>query len=82
MLEVLHLGVALQRSLDRLVKPSCQQDAAVGGGERVIFPFRQVLVLVEPLVQQLAEVNLDMLPQPAVNRVASCRSRSAAACDL
>ena len=51
MLEVLRLGFTFKRSLDRLIEPSCQEDAAVRGREQIVFPLLHVLSSSEAHVQ-------------------------------
>ena len=68
-LEVLHLCIALERRSNSLVVPRAQQDATIGCGQLVILPLLQVVVVVQPLIHQLAEVYLDMAAESTVNRL-------------
>ena len=63
MLEVLALGLALERLHGGLVEPVGEEDAAVRGRQRVRLPLLEVVLVVEPLIEQLPKVDFDR-PMP------------------
>ena len=68
-MEVLELGLTLERLLHGLGVPCGEQDAPVRRLEGVVFPLRQVVVVVHPLVQLLTQVDLDVAAEPTVDRL-------------
>ena len=82
MLEVLALGLALERLHGGLVEPVGEEDAAVRGRQLVRLPFLEVVLVVKPLIEQLPEVDFDLAPHAAINRLHldPGRSRWAAPC--
>ena len=60
MLEVLALGLALERLHGGLVEPVGEEDAAVRGRQRVRLPLLEVVLVVEPLIEQLPKVDFDL----------------------
>ena len=69
MLEVLALGLALERLHGGLVEPVGEEDAAVRGRQLVRLPFLEVVLVVKPLIEQLPEVDFDLAPHAAINRL-------------
>ena len=69
MLEVLALGLALERLHGGLVEPVGEEDAAVRGRQRVRLPLLEVVLVVEPLIEQLPKVDFDLAPHAAINRL-------------
>ena len=69
MLKVLQLRLTLKGSLHGLRVPARQEHAPIRSTQRVVLPLLEVLVVVQPLVHLLAEVDLHLLPQASVNRV-------------
>ena len=63
-LEVLALGLALERLHGGLVEPVGEEDAAVRGRQRVRLPLLEVVLVVEPLIEQLPKVDFDLRPMP------------------
>ena len=66
-LEVFELGVTLQRTHRGCVVPVGEKHPAIGRGEPVLLPLGQVVIVIQPLIHQLAEVDLDVPPEPSVN---------------
>ena len=70
MLEVLALGLALERLHGGLVEPVGEEDAAVRGRQRIRLPLLEVVLVVEPLIEQLPKVDFDgPCRVPAINRL-------------
>ena len=69
MLEVLALGLALERLHGGLVEPVGEEDAAVRGRQLVRLPFLEVVLVVRPLIEQLPKVDFDLAPHAAINRL-------------
>ena len=62
-------SLALERLHGGLVEPVGEEDAAVRGRQRVRLPLLEVVLVVEPLIEQLPKVDFDLAPHAAINRL-------------
>ena len=63
----LNLASPLKGTQCGLVVPVGEEDAAIRCGQLILFPLREVLIVIQPLIHQLAEIDLHMPPEPAVD---------------
>ena len=68
-LEVLALGVALERPRHSREIPIAEKNAAIGRRQQVLLPLGEILLGVQPRVHLLAQVDLDVAPKAPVDRL-------------
>ena len=65
--EVFPLCIGLKSFAYSFEVPIGEQDAPVRRSKAIILPLREIVIVIQPLIHVLAEVDFDLPPQRAVN---------------